>query len=115
MPEKMIEIEESKLMALLDKNDEQEREIRMLYNSSISVLELLGLAENGRFKSEYFGEDSENPLPSVLKEVGSLMVLCTQAAVPVLGKNAEKKLTERFSFFKDLIPVFEKYGKKFKK
>lgn len=115
MSDKKIEVPESQLTQLIEKNEELKKDVKQLYDGCIKILELLGLAEDGRFKSECFGPDSDNPLPQVLKSAGSIMLLAGQAGVPILGKQAEKKLLEKFGFFNPLIPTFLKYGEEFKK
>ncbi len=113
LKETEIAINKESLKALLDQNESQKAEIRALYDGSIKVMELIGLAESGQIKSEAF-EDGGNALPEILKGASSIMGLVMQAQVPVIGKKAEAKLVEKFSFFKDLIPVFVKYGNEFK-
>lgn len=109
-----ITISKDKLNSLLDKIDEKEAEIQALYNGSIKVMELVGLAENGKIKSECF-EEGANAIGEVIKGGSSIMSLVMQSQTPFIGKKAEAKLMEKFSFFKDLIPLFIKYGNQYGK
>lgn len=107
-----IKIPKQQLTELLNKLEEKDAELKALYNGSIKVMELVGLAENGKIKAECF-EEGANPIPEVIKGGSSIMSLVMQSQTPFIGKKAEAKLTEKFSFFKDLIPLFIKYGNQY--
>lgn len=107
-----IAIEKKLLITLYNQLENQKAEIRALYDGSIKVLSLIGLAENGRVKTEAF-EEGGNAMPEILKGAGSIMSLVMQSQVPIIGKKAEQKLIEKFDFFKHLIPMFIKYGNEF--
>jgi hypothetical protein len=110
LKENEIAIDRQQLNVLLTLNETQREEIKQLYFGSIQLLEMLGLAENGKVKAEAFA-DGANPLPEILKEASSLIGLVMQAGAPFgMGKKAEKKLIEKFSFFTQLIPLFIKIG-----
>lgn len=107
-----IEVEEEQIKLLLSEIKEKDIEIKQLYDASIKILEMLGLAENGLAKTACFNGD-ENAMPHILKGAGSLFTLLTQSQIPVIGRKAEEKLAAKFEFFGKLVPVFEKYGKEF--
>lgn len=107
-----IEIEQEQLDTLLSRIEEQNADIKKLYDGSMKILELLGLAENGLAKTECFTGE-ENAMPNIIKGAGSLFTLLTQSQIPIMGKRAEAKLVEKFSFFATMVPIFEKYGKEF--
>jgi hypothetical protein len=109
---KMITVPEERLEFLLNDIEEKKREIKQLYDASIKILELIGLANDGMVKSECFNGD-ENAMPHIIKGAGSLFSMLTKSQIPVIGKTYEAQLQEKFSFFAPLIPVFEKYGKEF--
>lgn len=120
MEQNEIAIDRGKLKILLDNTgtlektiEAQRAEIRALYDGSIKVMEIIGLAENGIIKAEAF-EEGGGAIPEILKGASSIIGLVMQSQVPVIGKKAEKKLIERFSFFQELIPLFIKYGNEFK-
>lgn len=76
----------------------------------ISILTILGIwdektnAIKATLKS---GEDGY--IPTILKGVGDIMALAAQSQVPLIGKKAEKKLHEKFSFLENFIPLMEKH------
>jgi hypothetical protein len=114
-----IAIDRDKLKTLLANSENQKNEIaalkaeiRELYDGSINILSIIGLADNGMIKKEAF-EEGGNALPEILKGASNIMGLVVQAQVPVIGKNAEKKLLEKFGFFSKLLPIFLKYGELF--
>lgn len=107
-----IEVDEDQLNTLITKNETQRDEIKQLYDASIKILEMLGLAENGKAKTACFSGE-ENAMPHIIKGAGSLFTKLTQSQIPIIGKAAQKELEERFAFFGTLVPVFEKYGKEF--
>lgn len=102
----------AELEILLTTIEMQKSEILKLYLGSMQVLSLLGLAKDGKVKAEAFEEEG-NALPEILKEASGLMMLVMKAQVPVIGKQAEKELIQKFSFFSELIPLFIKYGNEF--
>ena len=108
----IVQVKKEQLDKLIEQNQQQKQEIKELYDGTIKLLDVLGLVENNKIKPEYFNGE-QNPIPDILKSASSIMMLATQANIPGLGKKAEAKLVEKFSFFKQLIPIFEKYGKEF--
>jgi len=118
---KMIEVSEIQLKELLELNQKQlneiaqkDLEIKALYNASINIMELLGVAAEGKIKPEMM-EDGNNPLPEIMKEAGSLVSLVMKSQIPLIGKKAEAQLVEKFSFFGALLPLFQKYEKQYGK
>ncbi len=99
-------------ISVKDSVENYKNDIFNLYNGSIKTMEVIGLAENGKMKPGILSGEA-NPLGLVLKGGSDIFTLAMQAQVPVLGKKAEAKLLDKFSFFKELIPLFEKYGAEF--
>lgn len=109
-------IDKSQLQNLLDQSDELEKEletkrceIKQLYDCAIKIFELVGLAKNGVVEKKYFqpGGFSFKPLVGGMTDISSLLLKAG------FSKKAEAQLTEKFKFFKELIPVFEKYAAEF--
>lgn len=104
-----IEVPKEQLEKLIEQNSEYEKEIKLMYEAVIGILDVLGLAENGKIKPEAFGENS-NPLPELLKGGSKIMGLMFQSQVPVIGKKSEEELKQKFAFFGPLMPVIKKYS-----
>jgi hypothetical protein len=109
-----VTVSKEQLDQLIAQNKELKKEVREMYDGTIKLLDTLGLVKDNVIKPEYFNGE-ENPLPEILKSAGSIITLATQAnmPIPVLAKKAEAKLVDKFSFFKELMPIFIKYGKEF--
>lgn len=111
--ENQVAVDKTQLTLLLEKNETQAAEIKALYDGTIKMFTVLGLADGKRIKTEAFGEDG-NAMSCLIKGGGSIITLAAKAAsLGPFGKKAEKELKEKFSFFADLVPMFEKYGKQF--
>lgn len=104
----MMQIEAKKLQSLLATKMRLEADVKTLYYGCMSILAILGIAEDGKLKPECFGPDA-NPLPEVIREGGHILSLAIQSQVPIIGKKAEAKLQEKFKFYNELLPVFEFY------
>lgn len=116
-----IEIDKSQLAELLERNQQLQNEnnskdedIRQLYDACMNIMEMVGVAKDGRVKKE-ITEPGGNAISEVLKEAGSIITLVMKAQVPVVGKKYEEKLADKFAFFKDLMPLFQKYELKYGK
>ena len=117
----IIKIDKSQLAELLERNQQLQNEnnskdedIKQLYNACMKIMEMVGVAKEGKIKKE-ITEPGGNAISEVLKEAGSIMTLVFKAQVPVAGRRSEEKLAEKFSFFKDLLPLFQKYEQKYGK
>lgn len=110
MPDKKIEISEAKLRMLMEQLKEKNADIDTLVNVIASLCRVLGLVDEktGKVKPEYL-TGQENIFTGVAKGIGDVLVLMTQSKVPVIGKQAEKKLNERFAFMADIAPLIIKY------
>lgn len=116
-----IEIEKKQLADLLEWNqqlqdtvNQKDEEIKALYFGVMKVTDLLGISENAVIKPS-MKEKGVNPLPEIIKSAGGLFALVMQSGIPGIGIKAKAQLTEKFGFFADLMPLFERYEKQFGK
>lgn len=106
---KMITIEESKLIALMDENEDYKKDVEDLLKVAKGICNVLGLTdENGNVKKSFL-DNTESPMPSILKAVMSTGTLMAQASMPIIGKKAEKEIALKFEFIKYLTPILEKH------
>lgn len=110
LKENEVAVDRQQLENLLNEIEIQESEIRQLYDAAIKLMDVIGMVENGEVKKEIFEEGVS--IRSIVSGAKSTIGLFITAGV---SKKAEEKLTEKFSFFKPLVPLFEKYGHKFRK
>lgn len=117
MPDEMV-VKTAKLHDLIGQTKEMKADIGTLIEVVQGVVSVLGLTDpaTGKIKPEYLRKDpvtgkvEENPMPAILKALGSFMSLSTQASIPVLGKRAEREMNEKFAFIDKLLPALEKYA-----
>jgi len=93
---------------------QKDEEIKAMYFAVMKVTDMLGVSENGIIKPS-MKDKNVNPVPEVIKAASGLVTLMFQSGMPVIGADAKKKLTEKFSFFGDMLPIFEKYENQYGK
>lgn len=111
MTDNTMTIDKQSFKKMLDKNDtdeariiELEKERVKLYVVAIKTLEIIGMAENGKLKIK----DGGFSMRSIISGAKPTMSLIIQAQ---FSEKAEEKLGEKFAYFKDVIPLFEKIEK----
>jgi len=111
MTDETMTIDKQSFKKMLDKNDadeariiELEKERVKLYTVAIKTLEIIGMAENGKLKIKDGGLNIRNII-SGAKPTISLLIHAQFSA------KAEEKLGEKFAYFQDVIPLFEKIEK----
>lgn len=104
MQENTVNVDKQQLNDLLTQNETQRAEIKQLYEACLKIFAMLGLAQDGKVNIDGF---SIGQLIKGVKPIALLVMECK------FNKSAEKKLVEKFAFFNELIPVFEKYAKEF--
>ena len=112
---KKVLVDEDVLRKIIADLRESQSDFKQLYDSSMSFLSLFSLVENGQIIPELLktddGEEDKKIIPLVLKKAGGFLVLCTKA---MALKSAQNELTDKFSFFKTMVPLFQKYHEKHK-
>jgi hypothetical protein len=99
----------SDIKDLRQDNEVKNEEIKQLYQGTIKVFEALGMAENGEVKPALLQDGFKfSMLVSGAKDIFGLIIQSQ------FSKKAEEILTNKFSAFKTLLPVFLKYSEQFK-
>lgn len=111
MAENEIAIDKDDLKNILNQIEELKineanyiKERLKLYEAAIKTFEVIGMAENGKIKVKTGGLSFKD----VLSGAKGTINLLIQAG---FSKKAEEKLAEKFSYFKEMIPLFEKIEK----
>lgn len=105
----IIEIEESKLLLLMDENESYKKDVDDLLKVAKGICGVLGLTdEKGNVKKSFL-DNTESPMPSILKAILSTATLMGQAQLPIIGKKAEAEIAQKFDFIKYLTPILEKH------
>jgi hypothetical protein len=101
---------------LLKMLDEREKDLKTFYDSTIKLLEVIGLAKDGKLIEEITSENG-NFMSPVMKAIGDISVLLAGANLPKFagGERNTKKLQEKFAFFSEAAPLLEKYANRYKK
>lgn len=104
MAENEIAIDKNDLNDILNQIEGLKKERLKLYEAAIKTFEVIGMAENGKIKVKTGGLSFKD----VLSGAKGTINLLIQAG---FSKKAEEKLAEKFSYFKEMIPLFEKIEK----
>lgn len=108
--EEIVQVKKAELEMLIQQKNEQDKEIAILKNSIIKLMEILGIAENGVMNKKIL--TGEEPfMGPLLGSLGHITRLMVQSEMPIVGKRAAKEIEEKFHFIKELLPVIEKYSK----
>ena len=107
MQEKEITIPESRLSHVLDTIEKQryeilelQAEIKQLYDGCLKCFEVIGLAENGTVKLT----KDINIRTIISGSKPTLMLLINS----MWSDSAVERISEKFAFLKELMPLFEK-------
>lgn len=82
------------------------QERKELYNGCIKIFEVIGLAENGKLKIS--GEVTIKQIIGGAKPTLMLLINSTWSS------TAEEKIKQKFSFLKELFPLFQKIDSEIK-
>lgn len=111
MTDETMTIDKQSFKKMLDKSDADEAQIKellaerkQLYNAAIKTFEVIGMAENGKVKFEKGSF-------SVMSAVGSVKDILWLIGNAQFSDKAALKLSEKFSYFTELKPLFEKIEK----
>lgn len=102
---------ESKISELQKHNGELQTEINEVIKLVRQIIGVLGLldASGKTIKAELIsGEESVFSL--LLTSLSDIIGLITKSKMPVIGHRYEKRLEEKFSFVKDIVPIVQKYA-----
>lgn len=110
--EKLSDREKQILEAIITKAEGYRTDILDMQEVIVLFLDTLGVMDP-KNKKQILPEivsGEEKPIPYILKAIGDVTSLMIQAQVPIVGKSAEKRLAEKFSFIPKIIPLVKKYS-----
>lgn len=109
--EKTVAQLESKISELQKHNGELQTEIDEVIKLVRQIIGVLGLLdESGKtIKAELLSGD-ESVFSLLLTSLSDIIGLITKSKMPIIGQRYEKKLEEKFSFVKDIVPIVQKYA-----
>lgn len=111
-PEK-VSVNKDELEFLINEVETKTAELHLMYQSCAKMLAVIGLSDGVTISPDAFS-DSNKPFTKVIKSGASLLALMTSASMPdFIGKDAKKEITEKFSFFQEMLPILEKYNQIF--
>ncbi len=107
-----ITIDREQLEQLVAKNEELKADIVAMRGGIISIMDFMGLIDpKTRNLKEEIEKGEESFIPSMLKGLGNVVTLLTNAGRPhwLGGAKYKEQLAKKFQFIQDLIPVVKKY------
>lgn len=109
--EEMVSIPKQQLEALLQKNEDLEKDIVLFRSCVMKFCGVLGIADkDGKNIKPEIKTGSESVIGSIMKSAGDILLLFGQTTMPGLKKRAEQKIKDKFSFFEEALPIIDKYG-----
>lgn len=102
---------QAKILELEKENNELKSEITEIIKLVREIIGVLGfLDENGKsIKPELLSGD-KSVFSLLLISLSDIIGLITKSKMAVIGTRYEKKLEEKFSFVKDIVPIVQKYA-----